>query len=69
MRILANISLDTPVIRAMADLAKSYRPDELANYAFKLYEQFRPSVPQGTEGWGAEGVLDLGVIQALAQRH
>lgn len=58
-----------PVTRAMADLAKSYRPDELADCAFKLYEQFRPSVPQGTEGWGAEGVLDLTRITSLAHRN
>ena len=55
-----------PATRAMATLAKSYRPAELADVGFKLYEQFRPSVPEGVEGWGAEGVLDLVKIRALA---
>jgi hypothetical protein len=55
-----------PATRAMAALAKSYRPAELADIGFKLYEQFRPNVPQGVEGWGAEGMLDLATIRALA---
>jgi hypothetical protein len=50
-------------IREMADLAKSFRPDELAEIAFKLYERFRPNVPQGIEGWGAAGSLDLSRIR------
>ena len=57
-----------PTTRAMSALAKSYRPAELADIGFKLYEQFRPSVPQGEEGWGAKGVLDLATIRELA-RH
>ena len=55
-----------PATRAIAALAKSYRPAVLADVGFKLYEQFRPSVPEGVEGWGAEGVLDLVKIRALA---
>ena len=50
----------------LAALIKSYRPADLADVGFKLYEQFRPSVPEGVEGWGAEGVLDLVKIRALA---
>jgi hypothetical protein len=53
--------------RTMAHLAASYRPEELADIAFKLYERFRPSVPQGVEGWGAEGKLDLSAIRSA--RH
>ena len=35
-------------------------------YAFRLYEQFRPAIPEGEAGWGAKGVLDLETIEALA---
>jgi hypothetical protein len=52
---------------AMEKLAKAYPPKELAERCFWLYEQFRPSVPEGVKGWGAKGNLDLGLIQSLAQ--
>jgi hypothetical protein len=56
-----------PAVRnAMETLARSMRPEALAAEAFKLYEQFRPEVPAGVGGWGAEGRLDLGRILALA---
>jgi hypothetical protein len=48
---------------AMAKLAKSYAPIELAQRAFELYERFRPKIPAGVKGWGAEGKLDLGTIR------
>ena len=48
-----------PVSRAMVELSKSYGPEELADVACKLYEHFRPSVPEGTQGWGAAGALEL----------
>jgi hypothetical protein len=32
-----------------------------------LYEQFRPNVPEGKQGWGAAGPLDLDYIRALAE--
>ena len=51
------------VTRAMADLAKAHSPQELAEIGFKLYEQFRPSVPKGVEGWGVEGQLDISAIR------
>lgn len=51
---------------AMRDLAKSFRPEELSNDAFGLYEKFRPSIPAGTAGWGAKGNLDVGRIRSLA---
>ncbi len=50
---------------AMTALAKRFTPDALASQGFGLYEKFRPTVPHGTRGWGAKGVLDLGVIEAL----
>jgi hypothetical protein len=52
---------------AMQRLAKSYPPKELAQSAFHLYERFRPSIPEGVRGWGAQGDLDLGVIEGLAK--
>jgi hypothetical protein len=53
---------------AMQRLAKSYTPKELADQAFRLYEQFRPSIPEGVKGWGAKGDLDLALIEKLAKR-
>ncbi|MGH9680321.1 MAG: hypothetical protein ACRD4Y_10255 [Candidatus Acidiferrales bacterium] len=50
---------------AMRDLAKAFRPDELASHAFGLYERFRPAIPEGVRGWGAKGVLDLNRIRSL----
>jgi hypothetical protein len=52
---------------AMQRLAKSFQPMELADNAFRLYERFRPAIPEGVKGWGAEGNLDLGVIEGLAR--
>lgn len=59
----------TEVTSAMAQLAKSYRAEELADVAYQLYEKFRPSVPEGTAGWGAAGVLDLEIVRGLAKKH
>jgi hypothetical protein len=55
------------VCSAMTKLAKAFKPKELADRAFGLYERFRPSIPEGVKGWGAKGVLDLGVIEGLAK--
>ncbi len=55
------------VERAMAALASSMPPEELATRAFHLYESFRPKIPPGVRGWGAAGVLDLDTITRLAQ--
>jgi len=56
-----------PVRSAMQRLAKSYKPKELADIAFRLYERFRPAIPEGVRGWGAKGDLDLGVVEGLAK--
>ena len=45
---------------AMAAVAKSFKPAALAEAAYPLYEQVRPTIPPGTRGWGAKGELDLG---------
>ena len=44
---------------AMEALAASLPPDELDRVGFRLYERFRPEVPEGVEGWGAKAVLDI----------
>jgi hypothetical protein len=54
---------------AMQRLAKTYKPKELANEAFRLYERFRPAIPEGVKGWGAQGELDPVVIEGLAKKR
>jgi len=56
------------VEEVMQQLAKSYKPKELADRAYALYEKFRPAIPSGKKGWGAEGDLDLGLIVKLSKR-
>ncbi|MEJ2603245.1 MAG: hypothetical protein P8172_08100 [Gammaproteobacteria bacterium] len=53
---------------AMTALAGAYRPQELADRAYALYEEFRPDVPAGRKGWGAEGRLYLDTIRRLADQ-
>ena len=52
---------------AMEALAKAYSPDQLAAQAYALYEQFRPDIPEGQQGWGAAGPLDLDHIRSLGE--
>src|SRR5882724_3897010 len=60
---------ELPVARAaMEALAKAYSPDQLAAQAYALYEQFRPDIPQGKQGWGAAGPLDLDHIRSLGEK-
>jgi hypothetical protein len=54
------------VRKAMTELANALKPDELAQRGFGLYEQFRPATPEGVQGWGAKGELDLALISKLA---
>ena len=56
------------VRKAMAALARALEPGELAERAFSLYEQFRPQIPEGVQGWGAKGELDLEHVRKLARR-
>jgi hypothetical protein len=53
---------------AMAALAASFTPKELAHNAFELYSRFRPSVPEGMRGWGAKGELRLAAIRGLCSK-
>jgi hypothetical protein len=52
---------------AMERLARSCKPEELAERAFSLYERFRPAIPAGVKGWGAKGNLVVGLIDELAK--
>jgi hypothetical protein len=52
---------------AMTELARAIKPAELAETAFRLYEQFRPQVARGKGGWGQKGELDLSLIRSLAR--
>lgn len=49
---------------AMHALADTLPPAELNRVGFRLYEAFRPDVPEGTRGWGARGALHLDRIAA-----
>jgi len=51
---------------AMRDLAKAFRPEQLLENGFRLYEKFRPAIPEGVTGWGAKGKLDIDRIRSLA---
>lgn len=53
---------------AMATLARSRKPQDLASDAYALYAKFRPAIPAGRKGWGAAGVLDLERVRTLARR-
>jgi len=54
------------VRQAMTELALAFRPEDLAERGFSLYEQFRPQIPEGVSGWGAKGELDLVRLPKLA---
>jgi len=57
-----------PAVReAMAELAQAFPPEDLSERAYPLYERFRPEIPGGKRGWGAQGELDLDVIRALSR--
>ena len=53
---------------AMADLANAFGPEDLERRAYSLYERFRPEVPKGKRGWGAQGELDLDLIRSLSAK-
>jgi len=51
---------------AMETLAASLPPEELNWVGFRLYERFRPDVPEGAPGWGAKGELRVERIGGAA---
>lgn len=56
------------VKEAMMNLARAFKPEELAVKAYSLYEKFRPEIPPGIKGWGAKGELKIDLIRSLAGR-
>lgn len=54
-----------PVQAAMEELAASYSEEDLADFAYGMYERFRPIIPPGKRGWGARGALRLELIRKL----
>jgi hypothetical protein len=52
--------------KAMKELASAFEPGELEERGFGLYEEFRPEIPEGVSGWGANGELDLEGIEKMA---
>ncbi len=52
---------------AMEALAASLPPDELNRTGFRLYERFRPEVPEGVEGWGAKAELRIERIRTAGR--
>ena len=55
------------VHEAMETLARAFPPEELALKAYSLYERFRPAIPPGKQGWGAQGELDLDRLVSLGR--
>jgi hypothetical protein len=53
---------------AMSTLASAFKPEQLAREAFRLYEEFRPGIPEGVSGWGAKGELDLNRLLVLTAK-
>jgi hypothetical protein len=51
---------------AMDALAASLPPEEINRVGFRLYERFRPDVPEGAQGWGAKGELRVERIVGAA---
>jgi len=47
-------------------LAASLSPEELNRVGFRLYERFRPDVPDGAQGWGAKRELRVERIRAAS---
>jgi len=41
-------------------------PDELNRVGFRLYEHFRPQVPEGVSGWGAKAELQIEATERAA---
>jgi hypothetical protein len=64
----ASLETHSPRRKAMKEFANALNPDELAHRGFGRYEQFRPEIPEGVQGWGAKGELDLGRISKLAEQ-
>lgn len=58
---------------AMAALAPTLSPaqrrERNGRLGLELYRDFRPAVPEGAQGWGQPGRLELRTLAALRERH
>jgi hypothetical protein len=54
---------------ALGGLAESLPKKDVGKEAYRLYEKFRPTVPDGQKGWGQKADLDLAFINSLAEQH
>jgi len=54
---------------AMELLAAAYEPEDLDDFAYGLYERFRPQILPGKRGWGQKGDLDLDLVRSLADEE
>lgn len=54
----------------MLEALKSWNDekDELDSQAFHMYEQFRPNVAKGQQGWGRKGELSLSKIEEMVRK-
>jgi len=51
---------------AMEALAASLPPEELSRVGFRLYERYRPDVPERPQGWAAKGELRVArIVEAM----
>jgi len=51
---------------AMREAAKSVSKHDLQESAYEMYSHFRPTIPSGKKGWGAEGRLYFSKIERAA---
>ena len=42
---------------------------DIGSNAYKLYEQFRPHVSRGVDGWAQKGILDLKIIDRIVSHY
>ena len=61
------------VYAAMAALAPALSPaqrrERNGRLGLELYRDFRPAVPEGAQGWGQPGRLELRTLASLRERH
>jgi len=58
------------VKEVMIEVLESWKGNEaeLDGKAFHMYEQFRPSVPKGQQGWGRKGELNLEKLREVVRK-
>ena len=51
----------------LTELASTFSAEEIGDEAYHLYEEFRPNVVQGQQGWGRKARLEFDRILELKQ--